>query len=104
MTRKGRLAGKSYLISGHRVSRDFAPYTTELWRVVAALERGKMKNSRMLCFALLTVVALLLASCATQPALGGFDSPGFLLGYWHGLTIFFALIGHVFDNSIRIYA
>jgi hypothetical protein len=72
--------------------------------MVAAVERGKMKSSKMLYFALLTVVALLLASCATQPAPEGFDPPGFFLGFWHGLTIFFALIGHVFDNSIRIYA
>jgi len=46
--------------------------------MVAAVERGKMKTSKMLYFALLTVVALLLASCATQPAPGGFDPPGIL--------------------------
>jgi hypothetical protein len=63
-----------------------------------------MKTSKTLCFAMLTVVALLLASCATQPAPGGLNPPGFFRGCWHGFTIFFALAGHVFDNSIRIYA
>jgi hypothetical protein len=26
------------------------------------------------------------------------------MGVWNGLTVFFGLIGHLFDNSIRIYA
>jgi hypothetical protein len=63
-----------------------------------------MKTSKTLYFALLTVAALLLASCATQPTPEAYDPPGFFRGYWHGFTMLFALIGHIFDNSIRIYA
>jgi hypothetical protein len=32
------------------------------------------------------------------------DPPGFFMGLWNGFTIFFALIGHIFHSSIRIYA
>jgi hypothetical protein len=63
----------------------------------------KTKCLRLMSFILLAAGMLLLAACATQPAPDAFDTPGFLIGYWHGLTIFFALIGHLFDNSIRIY-
>jgi len=55
-------------------------------------------------FALLIGCTLLLASCATQPAPDALDPPGFFSGLWNGFTIFFALIGHLFDDSIRIYA
>jgi hypothetical protein len=51
----------------------------------------------------LMALILILASCATQPEPDAFERPGFWRGYWHGLTIFFALIGHLFDSSIRIY-
>jgi hypothetical protein len=49
---------------------------------------------------------LLLTSCATQPQPNSEtpDLPGFFSGLWHGLTIVFSLIGHLFDNDIRIYA
>jgi hypothetical protein len=56
-----------------------------------------------LLIAALTLGILSLAACATQPEPDAFDPPGFFSGYWHGLTIFFALIGHLFDSSIRIY-
>jgi hypothetical protein len=52
----------------------------------------------------LIVCMLALASCAYQPEPKSLDSPGFLLGLWNGFTIFFSLIGHIFDDSIRIYA
>jgi len=55
--------------------------------------------------ALVVCMVLVLAGCATQPAsYDAHEPPGFLLGLWHGFTIFFSLIGHLFDNSIRIYA
>jgi hypothetical protein len=46
-----------------------------------------------------------LTACASQPlSYDGHNPPGFFFGFWNGLTIFFSLIGHLFDNSIRIYA
>ena len=43
-------------------------------------------------------------ACATQPIPEAGDVPRFFSGYWHRLTILFALTGHLFDNSIRVYA
>lgn len=63
-----------------------------------------MKPSKSLCFGLVVIGLLLLTSCATQPAPEALDPPGFFTGFWNGLTIFFALMGHLFDSSIRIYA
>jgi len=57
-----------------------------------------------LCFGVLVIIALSLGACATQPEPTAFDPPGFFTGFWHGLTIFFSLIAHLFDSSIRIYA
>lgn len=47
---------------------------------------------------------LLLAACATQPMQNAHNSPGFFAGFWNGITIFFSLIGHLVNSSIRIYA
>ena len=63
-----------------------------------------MKPTKQICTAALFASILLLASCAHQPISEASESPGFFTGLWNGLTIFFALIGHLFDNSIRIYA
>ncbi len=63
-----------------------------------------MKPPKRLYFATLVASILLIASCAHQPVPAAYDPPGFFMGVWNGLTIFFALIGHLFDNSIRIYA
>jgi hypothetical protein len=47
-------------------------------------------------------IALVLASCATQPA--PLDhTPGFLSGLFNGFTVVFSLIGSIFYN-VRIYA
>lgn len=59
---------------------------------------------KQLCFAAVIGCALLLVSCANQPAPDTFDAPGFFSGFWNGFTIFFSLIGHLFSDSIRIYA
>jgi len=68
-------------------------------------EAGKlMKPLKLLDCALLVALIVLLVSCAHQPAPDSYNPPGFFSGVWHGFTIFFALIGHLFDNSIRIYA
>jgi len=63
-----------------------------------------MKINKPLHFAFLLAFTLLIVSCAHQPAPDAYDPPGFFSGLWNGFTAFFALIGHLFDNSIRIYA
>ena len=63
-----------------------------------------MKSCKPLHYVLLIGCTLILASCATQPVPEAYDPPGFFSGLWNGFTIFFALIGHLFDNSVRIYA
>jgi len=47
---------------------------------------------------------LLLSSCADTGAAYSEDGPGFWMGLWHGLIAVPALIGHLFDSSIRVYA
>lgn len=49
------------------------------------------------------VVALVLASCATQPTPSAYDPPGFLWGAVHGFISLFSLIGSFFWD-IRVYA
>jgi hypothetical protein len=63
-----------------------------------------MRSVKLLLLVLLLVWIGLLASCAHQPLPEADDAPGFLLGLLNGFTILFALIGHIFDSSIRIYA
>ncbi len=43
---------------------------------------------------------LLLAACARQAP----DTPGFLLGLWHGFVFPWAWIGSLFDPQIAVYA
>lgn len=48
---------------------------------------------------------LLLASCAHQPLTeAAYDPPGFFYGIWHGMIAPLALLGHVFDSTVRVYA
>ena len=51
-----------------------------------------------------TALCLLVTACASQPEPNAYDPPGFFAGLWHGLTILIAMIGHLFNDSIRIYA
>jgi hypothetical protein len=53
---------------------------------------------------LILVLCVALVGCAAQPMPDAYDPPGFFSGLWHGCIMFFALIGHIFDDSIRIYA
>ena len=53
--------------------------------------------------ALLTVIALAFAACATQPVPQAMNPPGFWMGVVHGLTAIFALVGELFTNY-RVYA
>jgi hypothetical protein len=62
-----------------------------------------MKYSKPICFGVL-IILVLLSACATQPEPTAFDPPGFFIGFWNGLTIFFSLIAHLFNSNIRIYA
>jgi hypothetical protein len=48
-------------------------------------------------------LALLLSSCAGQPAPSAHDAPGFFMGFLHGLIALFSLIGSIFWD-IRVYA
>jgi hypothetical protein len=66
--------------------------------------RKLMRPPKQLYTAALFASILFLVSCAHQPISEAYGPPGFFMGVWNGFTIFFALIGHLFDNSIRIYA
>ena len=52
------------------------------------------------------LAAVALAACASQP-IEDFDrsgTPGFFHGVWQGLIAWFALVGHIFNSGITIYA
>jgi hypothetical protein len=58
----------------------------------------------LLALASICVVAVLLQSCATQPAPGDVVTPpGFLWGLLHGFLILFTFIASIFTDY-RIYA
>ncbi|MGH2711896.1 MAG: hypothetical protein ACRDH9_11920 [Actinomycetota bacterium] len=61
---------------------------------------------RTLLVVLLLAAVLLLSSCAAgpNPALGtGEDSPGFLVGLWHGIIIFFTFVISLFTDEVSVY-
>jgi hypothetical protein len=61
--------------------------------------------------AIVVVVAVLgavmvLSSCAADPnpVVGtGEDAPGFLMGLWHGIIIFFTFVISLFTDDVTIY-
>jgi len=59
--------------------------------------------ARFLRALLLLFVIGAVASCATQPVPSAPQPPGFFLGLFHGVTMFFSLIGGIFSDY-RIYA
>jgi hypothetical protein len=59
-----------------------------------------MKLSKLSVFAASMV---LLTACATQPAPMTHDAPGLLLGFFHGFTAIFSLVGSIF-LQVRVYA
>ena len=59
-----------------------------------------MKRSTLGIFAASLV---LLTACATQPVSVTHDVPGFLLGFFHGFTAIFSLVGSIF-LQVRVYA
>lgn len=54
--------------------------------------------------AVFLLLGLSLAACATQGVPAEPSVPGFWMGLVHGAIAPFALIGHLFDHTIRIYA
>ncbi len=64
----------------------------------------KQKRGRVLAFVGLSLVVMVLASCATQPSpVEVAEPPGFFSGLLHGFLIFFTFIGSWFTDY-RIYA
>lgn len=61
------------------------------------------KRHRIFAFVSISLFALILASCATQPYAGAYDPPGFFSGLLHGFLILFSFIGSLF-TEYRIYA
>jgi hypothetical protein len=62
----------------------------------------RSKSRRRLCFCTLTVLALVIAGCATQPKPMDAGLPGFFSGLLHGFLILFSFIGSLFMD-VRIY-
>jgi hypothetical protein len=60
------------------------------------------KQRRRMFFLVLTVLALCVAGCATQPKPEDVGLPGFFSGLLHGFLIVFSFIGSLFFN-VRIY-
>jgi len=60
------------------------------------------RSRRILMFLAVVAMALVIASCASQPRPEAFDPPGFFSGLLHGFLIVFSFIGSLFTN-IRIY-
>ncbi len=53
-------------------------------------------------FAGMLTLVLTMSGCATQPSVS-VNSPGFLIGLWHGIIAPIALIGSIFMDNVRIY-
>ena len=62
----------------------------------------RAKRHRVFGFLLVIAMALILASCATQPRPEVYHPPGFFSGLLHGFLILFSFIGSLFTD-IRIY-
>jgi hypothetical protein len=60
------------------------------------------RGGRIFVFSMVVAMALVIASCATQPRPEAFNPPGFFSGLLHGFLIVFSFIGSLFSH-IRIY-
>ena len=58
---------------------------------------------RLASFLAVSLIVLLLASCASQPPPEVLNPPGFWSGLLHGFLMLFSLIGSIFTD-VRIYA
>jgi hypothetical protein len=61
------------------------------------------REHRVLAFIALSIVVLMISSCAHQPGPSAYDPPGFWSGLLHGFLILFSFIGSLFTD-VRIYA
>ncbi len=61
------------------------------------------KSRRRRVAVLLSVAALVAASCAHQPVPDAYNPPGFFMGLLHGFIILFSFVGSLFTD-VRIYA
>jgi hypothetical protein len=72
-----------------------------------ARKTSRRPRLRQVAFAAALLGAvILLSSCAAgpNPAVGtGEDSPGFLMGLWHGLILFFTFVISLFTDEVSIY-
>jgi hypothetical protein len=65
----------------------------------------RLRRQMVVLLAMLGAVVLL-SSCAPDPnpVLGtGEDSPGFLMGLWHGIIIFFTFVISLFTDDVTVY-
>jgi hypothetical protein len=65
--------------------------------------RSWFKRKSLISFLMVIGIALVVASCATQPGSRNDTPPGFLLGLLHGFLMPFSFIGS-FVTDARIYA
>lgn len=61
-------------------------------------------QTKLARLSLCLMMLVTLSACATQGATLEPAMPGFFMGIVHGVIAPFALIGHLFDENIRIYA
>lgn len=50
------------------------------------------------------VAVMALSACASQPHPEMDGAPGFFWGLLHGWIAFFGIVGHIFNEDIRMYA
>ncbi len=70
------------------------------------MSRDSSAGRRVVAFVAVLGAVLLLSSCAADPnpVVGtGEDSPGFLMGLWHGIIIFFTFVISLFTDDVTIY-
>jgi len=54
--------------------------------------------------AISALILLTVAACASQPYVETENAPGFFMGILHGFISWIALIAHIFNPDIRVYA
>jgi hypothetical protein len=67
------------------------------------MKSGPRPKMARLAFLEVLIIALTLASCATQPKPEAYDPPGFFSGLLHGFLILFSFIAGLFTD-VRIYS
>lgn len=70
-----------------------------MWRALVLVGKSVLRRVAIL----LSLAALVAASCAHQPIPNGYDLPGFFMGLIHGFIILFSFVGSLFMD-VRIYA